>query len=305
MTGDDESGRPGDADDDRRDGGDDARDGDEVTDRGEPGEPTDDRDPYGDYDPDQIRGPLSGREEDGSADPAASGDLAGIRSSGSNGHHEPEDADAGTAGPDDADRGPDEPWFEEVQRFRQRWVWAAFGLLTAYAVVTVALNDVWAPLAALLVGLPVAALVMLYVAELRTEVDAEGIHLRFVPFHRSPRTIPFEEVVEYEAVEYDPVREYYGWGIRRGLGGWAYNVSGNEGVHVEREPKDDVLVGSQRPDELEDAVARGVAVTDTVAHHGADRGAKWQAVAQFRPDDDRPLDDDGWDRLDDEGGDDR
>lgn len=304
MTGDDGSERPGDADDDRRPGDDGARDDDGTADRAGPGESTGGRDPYGDYDPDQIRGPLSGRGEDGT-DSAAGGDLAGIRSPGSNGHHEQDDADAEAAGPDDAGRGPDGPWFEEVQRFRQRWVWAAFGLLAAYAVVTVALNDVWAPLAALLVGLPVAALALLYVAELRTEVDAEGIHVRFVPFHRTPRTIPFEEVVEYEAVEYDPVREYYGWGIRRGLGGWAYNVSGNEGVHVEREPKVDVLVGSQRPGELEDAVARGVAVTDTVAHHGADRGAKWEAVAQFRPDDDRPLDDDGWDRIDDEGGDDR
>lgn len=235
-----------------------------------------------DYDPSDIQGPLSRRED--SVTEAGGGSVAGIRSSGSNGHHTDDETDDVTTAESGDEDGPT-PSFVEVQQFRQRWVWAAFGLLTVYAVVTVALNDVAPRFGAVLVGAPVVAMCLLYVAKLRTEVDADGIHVRFFPFHRSPRTIPFQEVVEYEAIEYDPVREYYGWGIRRGLDGWAYNVSGNEGVHVEREPKVNVLIGSQRSDELEDAVALGVATSDTIAHHGGERGAKWRAVAQFRQED--------------------
>lgn len=272
-------------DEDREDEGHDAGDSPpgEVDDRpsgGDDGRPG----PYDDYDPSDIQGPLS-RREDSRAE-AGGGSVAGVRSSGSNGHHPPEErADDDTPAAESTDSEEPTPSFVEVQQFRQRWVWVAFGLLTVYATVTVALNDVALRFAAVFVGVPAAALCLLYVAKLRTEVDADGIHVRFFPFHRSPRTIPFEEVVEYEAVEYDPVREYYGWGIRRGLDGWAYNVSGNEGVYIEREPKVDVLVGSQRPDDLEDAVALGVATSDTIAHHGGDRGAKWRAVAQFREED--------------------
>ncbi len=46
------------------------------------------------------------------------------------------------------------------------------------------------------------------------------------------------------------MKEYGGWGIRYGMKGMAYNVSGNRGVQLEFETGKRLLIGSQRPEEL-------------------------------------------------------
>jgi hypothetical protein len=59
----------------------------------------------------------------------------------------------------------------------------------------------------------------------------------------------------HEAITYSPLRDYGGWGIRRGAKGKAYNVSGNHGVRLELSDGKRILIGSQRPEELSEAVA--------------------------------------------------
>jgi hypothetical protein len=53
---------------------------------------------------------------------------------------------------------------------------------------------------------------------------------------------------------YRPIRDYGGWGIRYGRGGKAYNVSGNRGVMLELSDGQKLLIGSQRPEELANAI---------------------------------------------------
>ena len=54
-----------------------------------------------------------------------------------------------------------------------------------------------------------------------------------------------------------PIAEFGGWGIRYGFGaGWVWNVSGNMGVQLELDNGRKVLIGSQRPAELKDALDR-------------------------------------------------
>ena len=59
-----------------------------------------------------------------------------------------------------------------------------------------------------------------------------------------------------EATTYRPFLDYGGYGVRLGFRGWAFNVSGNEGVLVETNDGSHLMIGSQRPKELEAAVAR-------------------------------------------------
>ncbi len=49
---------------------------------------------------------------------------------------------------------------------------------------------------------------------------------------------------------YRPILEYGGWGIRYGLRGRAYNVSGNRGLRVELTNGKHILFGSAKPEEL-------------------------------------------------------
>jgi hypothetical protein len=54
---------------------------------------------------------------------------------------------------------------------------------------------------------------------------------------------------------YDPVREFGGWGIRIWVGGpRAYSVSGNRGVDVILYNGERIMIGSQRPRDLAQAL---------------------------------------------------
>jgi hypothetical protein len=90
------------------------------------------------------------------------------------------------------------------------------------------------------------------VMRLKTRVDGQGVHLHFVLLRR--RSVPFAEITGCEVVDYRPLRDYGGWGIRRGRGGWAYNVSGSRGVRLELSDGQHLLVGSRRPEQLHAAI---------------------------------------------------
>lgn len=100
-------------------------------------------------------------------------------------------------------------------------------------------------------GLPAAAIF----SRLITEVRDDGVYFRYVPFHFSFRQIPFSNVEKFEARTYRPLKEYGGWGIRFNFkGGRAYTVSGNQGVQFELTDGRQILIGSQQPQVLAQAI---------------------------------------------------
>jgi hypothetical protein len=108
----------------------------------------------------------------------------------------------------------------------------------------------------LLVGLlPLAAAALVLGASLRTEVRADGLYVRFAPFHRRERRLGWEEIASAEARTYRPLLEYGGWGLRGWKANRAFNVSGNRGVQLVLKNGDRLLLGSQRAEELERAIA--------------------------------------------------
>lgn len=143
------------------------------------------------------------------------------------------------------------PTFREVQRFRQWWLWALLGAITLPMLVLGPVS--WVGL--LVVG-PVIGL--LSVARLRTEVRADGVYVELWPLHRSFRRFTWDEIEEYEARRYSPLREFGGWGIRWAPGTLAYNVSGDRGVWIERTDGRALLVGSRRPQEFVEAMDEAI-----------------------------------------------
>ncbi|WP_440992080.1 DUF6141 family protein [Haloarchaeobius baliensis] len=140
-----------------------------------------------------------------------------------------------------------EPTYREVQRFRQRWLWAP---LSGIALLMLVLGPVsW-------IGLIIVGVIALFLYSLRleTEVRADGLYLRLWPLHRSFRRISWTEINRYESRQYDPLREFGGWGIRWVPGKIAYNVSGNQGVWIERANAQSVLVGTQHVGEFVKAI---------------------------------------------------
>jgi hypothetical protein len=155
--------------------------------------------------------------------------------------------------------------FRERQRFRQVWLWvlilgiaALFWLGFVYQVLLGGAfgnrpaSDVQLAIITGLVG--VGLPYFFYKMSLTTEVVPGELRVRFWPFHLKPVTIVLHELREYEKVTYDPIMEYGGWGVRWGFNGKAYNVYGDKGVKLYFYNRKPLLIGSQKPDELFDAI---------------------------------------------------
>jgi hypothetical protein len=113
---------------------------------------------------------------------------------------------------------------------------------------------------AVLLGV-VALLAALLTLRLTTIVTSDALSVRYGFLYKA--RVPLSEIALAEAVEYAPVREYGGWGIRGSRRRRALNARGNQGVLVTRSDGTTLLVGSQRPRELLEALARaGVATQD-------------------------------------------
>jgi hypothetical protein len=164
--------------------------------------------------------------------------------------------------------GEEQVLFEEVQRFRQPWVWAV--------VLGIAALQWWGFVQQIVLGIPfgnkpapdsVMALLFLvfgiglplFFRVLRLEVRAVPgeLQFRFFPLHLHWRRVPCDEIAHVEAISYRPIRDYWGWGIRWGRYGQAYTVSGDRGLLVTRTSGRTFLLGSRRPEELEAALHSG------------------------------------------------
>ena len=151
-------------------------------------------------------------------------------------------------------------YFHEEQRFRQPWLLVLLMVLAIPAVIVaidVAVRQPALLLPALLLGAGViAAIALLFaLARLVVDVDRDVITVAF-HFLWPKRQIRISEVRKAEATKYSPLLDYGGYGVRLGFRGWAFNVSGDEGVLVETDDGSRLMIGSQRPKMLEAAIAK-------------------------------------------------
>jgi len=102
---------------------------------------------------------------------------------------------------------------------------------------------------------PTAIGVLFCLLKLETEVRSDSLYVRYFPFHIHFKRFTTDDLSEYYARKYKPIREYGGWGIRCSFRkGKAYNVSGNKGVQLVFKSGKRLLIGSQRAEELEEAI---------------------------------------------------
>jgi len=143
-----------------------------------------------------------------------------------------------------------DPLFEEKQKFTQWWLWV---ILLSFPIISVGpFDDNEINLYYVLIGLAIPLL--FYLFELRIKVNKDGLHYQFFPFHLKFYTIKMEEIESFKAMEYSPLKEYGGWGIKYGFKGKAYNVNGNKGVKVFLKNGSNIMFGSQNHKELAKAL---------------------------------------------------
>ena len=155
--------------------------------------------------------------------------------------------------------------YSEVQHFRQVWLWLLLLSIAGVAIYGMVQQLILgkpfgnnpAPDTVLIIVVVIFGFgfpIFFYFMNLTVEVRSDGLYYRFFPFHLSFHRIPREDLRTYEVRTYSALREYGGWGIRWGPKGKAYNVSGNRGVQLELSNGKRILIGSQRPEELAEAL---------------------------------------------------
>jgi len=140
--------------------------------------------------------------------------------------------------------------FEENQKFTQWWLWV---ILLSFPIISFGPFDENAiNIYYIIIGFAIPFL--FYLFELRLKVNAEGLHFQFFPFHLKSHIIKLEDIEKFKALEYSPLKEYGGWGIKYGFKGKAYNVSGNKGVKIFLNNGTNIMFGSQKHSELAKAL---------------------------------------------------
>ena len=81
----------------------------------------------------------------------------------------------------------------------------------------------------------------------------EGISYRMRPFQRTQK-LPYTDIQKYQIHEFKALRDYGGWGLRKTGKTTAYIMKGNKGVLVELKNGKKLLLGSQSPEKLFEAI---------------------------------------------------
>lgn len=105
--------------------------------------------------------------------------------------------------------------------------------------------------------------------KLITRVNDNGLQVFYPPLLKKGRTIAKEEIEGFEIRQYNPIREFGGWGIkprarllRRKKTGVSYTAYGRTGVQLWLRNGKKILIGTQRPEPFRYALARMLEAVD-------------------------------------------
>lgn len=148
--------------------------------------------------------------------------------------------------------------FQENQRFTKWFLLLVFLPAIISAIVLLRfVNTGEEPASLIGLGVALATGLLLSFVSLQTQVTKVGVSVRFFPFVRKTTLYSFAEIESAEVIDYKPIKEYGGWGLRVGKNGVAYSVSGKKGVLITfKEPRKmfwgkhkTLLIGTQKPEE--------------------------------------------------------
>lgn len=151
--------------------------------------------------------------------------------------------------------------FKETQRFKQWWIWLIVlvangsNLFFVYNQIISNTNSTSNNYIGLIVAGITSILLtsLFFIIKLDTVIKDDGIYVRFFPVHIKFKHLQWKNINKCYIRQYSPLKEYGGWGIRVGLfdKGKAFNISGNKGLQIEFKDNKKLLIGTNKPEDLE------------------------------------------------------
>lgn len=154
-------------------------------------------------------------------------------------------------------------YFKESQIINISWRWIPFialYILLSWALYEQFIQDIDIPAVTSIVFslcLIVFFNIIIIIMKLDTKIDDSRITYCYKPFHIKPRVIYWEDVFEFYLREYKAIMEYGGHGLQRKRKyGKSFTVSGNKGLQLILKDGKKILIGTQKPKELQLIIER-------------------------------------------------
>lgn len=138
----------------------------------------------------------------------------------------------------------------ETQSFWSRWFTIIFLMLVGFFAYQFSLVEKWRWDHVLVLLIPGVLIVYLVFVRLHTILDSTGIYVDFKPFLRRKKW-SWDDVDHVQIIKYSFL-DYGGWGYRNGTYGTGYTVQGYYGFQVHFKDGKKILVGTQRPEEVQE-----------------------------------------------------
>ncbi|MDH4091745.1 MAG: DUF6141 family protein [Cyclobacteriaceae bacterium] len=158
--------------------------------------------------------------------------------------------------------------FTERQRFSQWWLWIIliginglflFGVFKQLVLGQQFGSKPMSNMGLLFAwGLTLLLTILFNTFRLDTQIRKDGIYVRFFPVHLSFRHYAWDKIKKSFIRQYSPIGEYGGWGLRLGIfgSGRAFNVSGDKGLQLEFFDDRKLLIGTAKPDQLNEILTK-------------------------------------------------
>ncbi|MCH2305738.1 MAG: hypothetical protein MK334_02305 [SAR202 cluster bacterium] len=108
--------------------------------------------------------------------------------------------------------------------------------------------DIFVVVIIFIIGIGIPSFV--HMVRLETKIENKKLTIKFWPFHFKPVIFRIIDIKKAEAITYNAIKDYGGWGIRYGVKGKAYNLNGNKGVLLTFKDNQIILIGSQNHNKL-------------------------------------------------------
>lgn len=140
--------------------------------------------------------------------------------------------------------------YVETQSFWSRWFSIIFLLVIGFFAYQIMSSEAkWGWSQSMVLLIPGILIVYFVLARLHTVMDSTGIYVDFKPFLRRKKW-SWHEVAHVQIRKYTFL-DYGGWGYRKGTYGTGYTVQGYYGIQIHLKDGEKILVGTQRPDEVQ------------------------------------------------------
>jgi hypothetical protein len=153
--------------------------------------------------------------------------------------------------------------FREIQKFRKWWHFFIAGLPIGFVFILFLLvqwdvvqttNQQKDPILFIIIILFLVGLFSwFFLLKLETTINNHVVSVNYYGIPFCKRKMPWSEIEMISLVDYDPLLDYGGWGVKYGMfgNGWCYNVSGNVGIKIKISNKKPFLIGTQKKDDVE------------------------------------------------------